>query len=242
MGGIMYSSTRIDEAEYLDNYEHKDWENLFMIHKFALEQISTQVNILKEELMFTKDHNPIEHVKTRIKSPISLKNKLERLNFDITIENAKKYITDISGMRIICSFKNDIYFIADMLKNQDDIEIVRISDYVINPKPNGYRSYHMIVKVPVCLSNEKVKVNVEIQIRTSAMDFWASLEHKIYYKYHNNKPVESVDLELVNELKDCAMISAELDDRMSIIKEKLHYKREVAMCNKKANNLALVKV
>ena len=88
----MYSSTRIDEAEYLDNYEHKDWENLFMIHKFALEQISTQVNILKEELMFTKDHNPIEHVKTRIKSPISLKNKLERLNFDITIENAKKYI------------------------------------------------------------------------------------------------------------------------------------------------------
>jgi len=204
----MSSSTRLAPVEY------KDWRDLLLIHKFALEEVEMKVNILNEEFLYIKEYNPIEHVKIRVKETSSIKEKLIRRKVEANIENALKYVQDIAGLRIICSFKKDILTVANLLKKQDDIKIIRICDYVTTPKPNGYQSYHMIVQVPVFLSNKTEKVNVEIQIRTSAMDFWASLEHKIYYKYNNN-----VSIELLEKLKECADISSELDEKMYSIKE-----------------------
>jgi putative GTP pyrophosphokinase len=193
--------------------EYKDWRELLLIHKFALEEIEMKVSILNEEFAYIKESNPIEHIKTRIKQASSIKEKLIRRGYEATIENAFKYIQDIAGIRIICSFKKDILTVANLIKNQDDLKIIRVCDYVTQPKKNGYQSYHMIVQVPVFLSNKKENVNVEIQIRTSAMDFWASLEHKIYYKYNN-----AVSEELLKRLKECAEISSELDEKMHAIK------------------------
>lgn len=196
--------------------ETKEWRDLLLLHKFALEEIGTKVNILNEEFLYISDYNPIEHIKTRIKKPLSIRKKLIRRGYSTTVKNALEQITDIAGVRIICSFKKDIFTVAEMISKQDDIEIVRICDYVTNPKPNGYQSYHMIIKVPVFLSSRTEKVSVEIQIRTSAMDFWASLEHKIYYKYDNKVPEE-----LIVKLKECAQISSDLDEKMYSIKESI---------------------
>ena len=203
----------MDKTNRLDPVENKNWRDLLLLHKFALEEVSMKVNILNEEFSYIKEYNPIEHVKTRIKEADSIKEKLVRRGFEASTENALKYVQDIAGLRIICSFKKDILTVANMLKKQDDIKIVRICDYVTKPKQNGYQSYHMIIQVPVFLSNKTEKVNVEIQIRTSAMDFWASLEHKIYYKYHNQ-----VSGDLLERLKECAIISSELDEKMHAIK------------------------
>jgi putative GTP pyrophosphokinase len=194
----------------------KNWRDLLLIHKFALEEVETKVNILNQEFLYTKDYNPIEHIKTRIKTQESIRKKLMRKGLDPTINNAINFLKDIAGIRIICSFKDDIFTIAEMIRNQDDIEVVKISDYVTNPKPNGYQSYHMVVSVPVFLSSVTQHLNVEIQIRTSAMDFWASLEHKINYKYNNKAPHE-----LLVRLKECPQISSELDEKMSGIKESI---------------------
>ena len=192
----------------------KNWRDLLLIHKFALEEVETKVNILNQEFLYTKDYNPIEHIKTRIKTQESIRKKLRRKGYEPDLKNALIKIHDIAGIRIICSFKDDIFTIAEMLKNQDDIEVVKISDYVTNPKQNGYQSYHIVVSVPVFLSSVTQHLNVEIQIRTSAMDFWASLEHKINYKYNNKAPQE-----LLVRLRECAKISSELDEKMSGIKE-----------------------
>ena len=195
---------------------YKDWRDLLLIHKFALEEVETKVNILNEEFHYIKDYNPIEHIKTRVKTQEAIRNKLKKKGSKPSLKNAAKYIHDIAGVRIICSFRDDIFTIAEMLRKQDDIEVVKISDYVTYPKPNGYQSYHMVVSVPVFLSAMTERINVEIQIRTSAMDFWASLEHKINYRYNNNTPGE-----LLERLKECAEISSELDEKMSCIKESL---------------------
>ncbi len=195
----------------------KDWQELLLLHKFALEEIETKVNILNEEFLYIKDYNPIEHIKTRIKTQESIRKKLKRKNLEPTLKNAAGNIFDIAGLRIICSFKDDIFKIAELLQNQDDLEVIKISDYVTNPKPNGYQSYHLIVAVPVFLSAITERLNVEIQIRTSAMDFWASLEHKINYRYNNKAPKE-----LLDQLKECAEISTALDSKMADIKESMN--------------------
>ncbi len=194
----------------------KDWRDLQLIHKFALQEIETKVNILNEEFQYIKEYNPIEHIKTRVKDRDSIRRKLKRKGYEPNIKNAARYVYDIAGLRIICSFKDDIFTVAKMIEKQDDIEVIKILDYVTHPKANGYQSYHMIVTIPVFLSTITERVTVEIQIRTSAMDFWASLEHKINYRYNNKAPQE-----LLTRLSECAEISSELDDKMAGIKESI---------------------
>lgn len=181
-------------------------ENLYLS---ATREIGTKLENLNNEFKYTKDRNPIHLIKTRVKTPKSILEKLQRRRFELTVESARENITDIAGIRVICPYIDDIYLIADMLTKQDDIELIHTSDYIRNPKQNGYRSLHLIVTVPVFLSNRKEIVKAEVQIRTIAMDFWASLEHELAYKLADNKTVE-----VIRELKECADIIADTDKRM----------------------------
>lgn len=184
-----------------------------MMYKFALDSLETKIEILKEEFQFLHDYNPIEHTKSRLKTPESIINKIMRKECDISFPSIKQNIKDIAGLRITCSFVSDIYRISDMLKSQSDLIILETKDYIKEPKPNGYQSLHMIVGVPVYMSDRQENVCVEIQIRTIAMDFWASLEHKIFYKYK-----EAVPQRLLQELKQAADSASALDKQM----ERLH--------------------
>ena len=187
--------------------EVENWETLMFLYDAALRQVSTKIDILNEEFAHIHKYNPIEHVKSRIKEPQSIVKKLKRQGHEVTLENMLKYIKDIAGVRIICSFTSDIYRIADMLAQQADLKVLELTDYLSQPKVSGYRSYHMLVTVPVYLSDGVVDTKVEIQIRTIAQDFWASLEHKIYYKFEGNGPAF-----ISQELRDCARIVSELDE------------------------------
>lgn len=180
-----------------------------MAYKFALDEMTTKINILKDEFNYIHEYNPIEHVKSRLKSPGSIFSKVQRKGLDYTLESIKENIKDIAGMRITCSFISDIYEISRMIANQKDIRIIEYKDYIKNPKPNGYQSLHMIVEIPIFMSDHEELILVEIQIRTIAMDFWASLEHKIYYKYNKEIPQKMLD-----ELKTTAEMAAHLDNKM----------------------------
>jgi putative GTP pyrophosphokinase len=181
-------------------------ENIYMS---AIREISTKLENLNGEFKYSSDRNPIHQIKSRVKTPMSIIDKLEKKGFDISIESARENLDDIAGIRVICSYIDDIYLIADMLLSQDDIELVRIADYIASPKPNGYRSLHLIIRVPVFLSRHTENVKVEIQIRTIAMDFWASLEHELAYKMTEGKTDD-----VIRELKDCADVIASTDIRM----------------------------
>ncbi|UQZ74644.1 GTP pyrophosphokinase [Niallia circulans] len=194
--------------------ELNEWKNSLIIYNFALDEINTKLKILNEEFQFIHNHNPIEHIKSRIKDPKGIMQKLHRKGHAITIENAKKYIHDIAGVRITCSFISDIYEIYNIIEKQADIKVMQVKDYIKNPKPNGYKSLHLIISIPVFLSTGVQEVVVEIQIRTIAMDFWASLEHKIYYKFDKDVPAH-----LLNELKEAADAAHELDVKMKRIKD-----------------------
>ncbi|WEK56343.1 MAG: GTP pyrophosphokinase family protein [Candidatus Cohnella colombiensis] len=200
-----------------------------MMYKFALDSFETKVEILKEEFQFLHDYNPIEHTKTRLKTPESIINKLFRKGFDVNFDSIRNNIKDIAGLRITCSFVSDIYRISDMLHRQSDLNIVETKDYILHPKPNGYQSLHLIVEVPVYMSDREEIVPVEVQIRTIAMDFWASLEHKIFYKYNASVPPR-----LLQELKEAADNASALDKQM----ERLH--KEIAEI-KENNNIAMNK-
>lgn len=176
----------------------------------ALKQLETKIEIINNEFKTLHKYNPIEHVSSRIKSKQSINNKLKKKGLEPTYENLVKTINDVAGIRIICSFIPDIYKLVEMLESMQDITIVKKKDYVTNPKDNGYSSYHLIVSVPVSLSIGTIGVKVEIQIRTMAMDFWASLEHKIKYKYDKEIPKA-----VKKELKECAKMTQKLDRRMS---------------------------
>lgn len=179
------------------------------IYLSAIREVSTKLENLNDEFKYTKDRNPIHQIKTRVKTPKSIMEKLIRKGYPLSKESASENLNDIAGVRVICSYIDDIYLIADLLLSQDDIKLIHITDYIKNPKPNGYRSLHLIVTVPVFLSKQKEHVKVEIQIRTIAMDFWASLEHELAYKLTDKKTDH-----IVKELKDCADVIADTDMRM----------------------------
>ncbi|GEM00857.1 putative GTP pyrophosphokinase [Halolactibacillus halophilus] len=188
-----------------------------MQYKFAINEMMTKVNILKQEFTYINDYNPIEHVTHRVKSPKSILMKVEKKDLKPSPAVIKEHIHDIAGIRITCSFESDIYIIRDMLKQQDDITLLSEKDYIQSPKPNGYRSLHLILSIPIFMSDRTENVCVEVQIRTIAMDFWASLEHKIYYKFNKQVPKH-----LNIELTEAAEAAHKLDQKM----EKLH--REMA--------------
>lgn len=200
-----------------EEYDQLDqWKTLMLLYNAALQEVQARVNVLNDEFHHINDYNPIEHVKARIKSPESIVKKLKRLGFEATIDNMYRELHDIAGIRIICSFTSDIYYLAEAIARQDDMQVEMVKDYIANPKPNGYRSYHMVVVVPIYLSSGRVRIRVEIQIRTIAMDFWASLEHQLRYK-KNMENVEGHE-EISERLLSCAETIAETDRQMQEIK------------------------
>ena len=192
------------------------WKELTLIYTAALKQMTTRMEILNDEFQHVHKYNPIEHIKSRIKTPESIVKKLRRHGLESTIENMVENVNDIAGIRIICSFTSDIYRLADIISEQSDITVLSVKDYIVNPKASGYKSYHMLVTVPVYLSDRNGEVKVEIQIRTVAMDFWASLEHKINYKFEGNVPEH-----IGNELVECANMISDLDERMLELNEEI---------------------
>ena len=201
----------------------------------ALREVETKLQVLNDEFKLTHDRNPIESIKSRIKTPQSIVDKLERRGIEANVSNPEEYIRtierelfDIAGIRVICAFPDDIYKLAEQLISQDDITLIRTKDYILSPKPNGYRSLHLIVEVPVFFSSGKRNMKVEVQLRTMAMDFWASLEHKIYYKFEGNAPEY-----ISRDLRECAGIVGQLDAKMLSLneaileaKEKQEHERE----------------
>ena len=200
----------MDKFQDLKCYEDVDsWETLMFLYNAALKEISTKIEILNDEFQHVHHYTPIEHIKSRIKTPESIVKKLKKNGYEVNIKNMVKHVRDIAGIRIICSFTSDIYLIADMITKQGDLKIISLKDYIKHPKDSGYQSYHMLVSVPIYLSGGFVDTIVEIQIRTVAQDFWASLEHKIYYKFEGKAPDY-----ISRELQECSKIVAKLDERM----------------------------
>ena len=203
----------MDEA--MNKYENVDsWKTIMFLYNAALKEVGTKLEILNDEFQHVHQYNPIEHIKTRIKTPESIVKKLKRNGYEPSIENMVKHINDIAGVRLICSFTSDIYRLAAMIGNQSDLKVLSNKDYIKNPKESGYKSFHMLVSVPIFLSDSVVDTKVEIQIRTIAMDFWASLEHKIYYKFEGNAPAY-----ISQDLKECADMVSTLDDKMLSLNE-----------------------
>lgn len=201
----------------IKNFSDVDsWDTLMFLYNAALKEIGTKIEILNDEFQHIHRYNPIEHIKARIKKPESIVKKLKKGGYESSVENMVKYVNDIAGIRITCSFTSDIYRIADMIAKQSDLKILALKDYIKNPKASGYQSYHMLVTVPIFLSDSVVDTKVEIQIRTVAQDFWASLEHKIYYKFEMNAPAF-----ISEELRECAKIVAQLDAKMLSLNESI---------------------
>ena len=192
---------------FQDNAE--SWETMIFLYNSALKEVGTKLEILNDEFVHIHKYNPIEYIKSRIKSPESICKKLKRNGDDTTLENMVSHLNDIAGIRIVCSFTSDIYRIAAMIGKQNDLTVISVKDYIKHPKESGYKSYHMLVSVPIFLSDRVVDTKVEIQIRTIAMDFWASLEHKIYYKFEGNAPEY-----ISRDLKECSEIVSMLDAKM----------------------------
>lgn len=206
----------MDASNKERNSEVQTWNEVTLVYSSALKQINTKLEILNDEFQHVHQYNPIEHIKSRLKTPESIVKKLKKYGQESTIENMVAYVNDIAGIRVICSFTSDIYEIANMISSQSDIKVIEVRDYIKNPKPSGYTSYHMLVTIPIYLSDKIVDTKVEIQIRTVAMDFWASLEHKINYKFEGNVPEY-----IQNELVECAQMVSKLDDRMLLLNEEV---------------------
>lgn len=202
------------ENKNLVNDGIDSWETLMFLYNSALKEVGTKLEILNDEFVHIHKYNPIEYIKSRIKTPESIVKKLKKGGHESTIENMVAYVKDIAGIRIVCSFTSDIYRLAEMIGKQNDLTVISVKDYIKNPKESGYKSYHMIVSVPIFLSDRVVDTKVEIQIRTIAMDFWASLEHKIYYKFEGNAPEY-----ISRDLRECAEIVTNLDAKMLQLNE-----------------------
>lgn len=190
------------------------YRELMMNYNCALMEVETKLNVLNEEFALKYSRNPFESIQSRIKTLESTVEKLKRQGYEVSVESIEKNLFDIAGIRVICSFEDDIYAIAKMLTKQDDITLIRVKDYIKNPKPNGYRSLHIIVDVPIFLAEEKKHMKVEVQLRTIAMDFWASLEHKLKYK----KSIEHPE-QIMKMLKECADVISDTDKKMQEIRD-----------------------
>ena len=195
----------------------KEFQQVMMMYACAIREVRTKLEVLNDELSVKNQRNPIEMIKSRVKKPMSIVEKLRRRGLEVSLESMAKNLDDVAGVRIICSFLDDIYEVAEMLVRQDDVNVIAVKDYIKNPKPNGYRSYHMIIEVPVFFSDSKKAMRVEVQIRTIAMDFWASLDHQLKYK----KAVIDDDGAISCELKECADVIADTDEKMLRIRKRI---------------------
>ncbi len=191
--------------------------DMMMWYECALMEIETKLKVLNNEFALQYNRNPFESIKCRLKKPLSIVEKMKRKGLDLSIESIQENLSDIAGIRVICSFPEDIYTVSQLLAKQDDIRVIETKDYIRNPKPNGYRSLHLIVEIPIFLSNEKKYMKVEVQFRTIAMDFWASLDHKLKYKKNNLKHPELI----AQELKKCADTITAMDYKMQEIRNLL---------------------
>ena len=201
--------------------DSEEYKEAMMKYSCAIKEVKTKLEVLNEELAVKRANSPIEFIKSRLKKPESIAAKLENLGLEVSVQSAMDNLNDIAGIRIVCSFLDDIYALAKMIAKQDDINVIAVKDYIKTPKPNGYRSYHMIVEIPVFFSDKKQFLRVEIQIRTIAMDFLATLEHQLKYK----KDVVDADT-IINELKECATLISYTDMKMQEIKDKIHSTEE----------------
>lgn len=213
----------LDELNFVpdsDNYfvnQAIQFRELMMMYNCAIREVRTKLEVLNDELSIRNSRNPIEFIESRIKRPLSIVDKLKRYGESVNVESIERSLNDVAGIRVICPFIDDIYSVADMLLSQDDITLIKKKDYIENPKPNGYRSLHLILEVPVFFSNQKKPMRVEVQIRTIAMDFWSSVDHQLKYKHD----VPNAD-ELSAQLKECADIISQTDMRMLAIKNQLY--------------------
>jgi len=192
------------------------FQEVMMMYTCAIREVKTKLEVLNDELSVRNKRNPIEMIKSRVKKPMSIVEKLKRKGYPVSLDSMIENLDDVAGVRVICSFVDDIYEVADMLVRQDDVRVVAIKDYIKNPKENGYRSYHIIIEIPVFFSDKKQPMRVEVQIRTIAMDFWASLDHELRYK----KEMANAE-EISAELKECAEVIAGTDEKMLAIRKKL---------------------
>ena len=209
-----------DVQRWLNDYS-TPYKRLMSYYKCAIMEVQTKFNVLNEEMSLEYDRNPIETIKSRLKSPESIIDKLNRKNIALTVEDIEENINDIAGIRVICSYITDIYMLAEAFLKQDDITLIEKKDYIQSPKDNGYRSLHLIVQIPIFLRDKKKLMKVEVQLRTISMDWWASLEHKICYK----KGLECYD-ELRRELRECADIASGIDEKMEMLQRKSDRARE----------------
>ena len=191
-----------------------EYKELMAYYRCAMMEVETKFRVLNEELSLEYDRNPIENIKTRLKTTESIFDKLKRLEHEATVENIEKYLNDVAGVRVICGYPSDIYRLAEVLLRQDDVTLIKRKDYMEHPKENGYRSLHLIVEIPIFLHDDKKMMKVEVQFRTISMDWWASLEHKISYKKDVN-----ITEEITNELRECAEAAALLDKRMELLQK-----------------------
>ncbi len=205
-------------ADELHVFRHQEDEltKMMMIYNCAIRRVKTKFQVLNDELSITRQRNPIEFIKSRIKQPKSISSKLKRKGLPVTVESVMKNLSDVAGIRVICAFIDDIYKVADMFTAQDDIELIKRKDYIKHPKMNGYRSLHLIVEVPVFFSDHKEEVRVEVQIRTIAMDFWASLEHQLKYK----KDIDDAE-NIIYELRACADVINRTDYHMQSLRDRI---------------------
>lgn len=212
------------DAEALKNYledrqqatilgELQSFMYLMMEYRCAIREIKTKLNVLNDEFSLRHERNPFESIESRVKEPLSIIEKMRRKGFELTVENIEEKLSDVAGIRVICSFVEDIYYLADMLSAQDDLKVLEVKDYIKNPKPNGYRSLHLIIQIPIFLSDQKKNMRVEVQFRTIAMDFWASVDHKLKYK----KNVANPEM-IAEELRKCADVISGVDQRMQEIR------------------------
>ncbi len=194
------------------------FEELMMMYRCAIREVQTKLEILNDEFKTKRQRNPIDTIRSRIKAPMSIYEKLRRRGYPVSIQSIADNLNDVAGIRVVCPFISDIYDVAKMLISQDDIEVMEVKDYIKNPKPNGYRSLHYVIIIPIFLSSGKEYMKVEVQIRTIAMNFWASLEHQMHYKQFENDEMP----EIVNQLTDCAESIYHTDVRMQEIREDIH--------------------